>query len=459
MSDIGRSNSDYESSDDDITWPSAFTLIDCKVLSIQRHHSNPIKVIDTYVDARIDLIERRLHETSDKLRERATSAKEKAAEIIRSRGSGTRIDESSNEDDGDKKLPAAAARAKDFYEREAAKYKLLLSKRVQNLSTKWKDAKVVQLRDKMSFCFGVFNVLGSALLYALNPTWLHISYTVQILYFLPLRAYTYKQLKYHYFLFDMCYYATILNLAFLWLFSSSEAVFVAAYCMTMGPLAFAVITWRNSLVFHSFDKTTSLFIHMYPPLVFHAIIFDYPNATDRFPALEGIHKLQPGMALLYTSMIYLIWQALYWKYILIERRHKIGEGKGQRTTSFSYMLHHNHGLIGRTLSNIAPKWRESAFMFMQFAYTIVTLLPAVFILYDSKVASGMFLLFIFGVSTWNGASYYVEVFGRRFEKELDALRKELEASSSNGDADDDVSTAKPECEESNGKNPSSKKDS
>lgn len=48
------------------------------------------------------------------------------------------------------------------------------------------------------------------------------------------RAYTYKQLKYHYFLFDMCYYATILNLAFLWLFSSSEAVFVAAYCMTMG---------------------------------------------------------------------------------------------------------------------------------------------------------------------------------------------------------------------------------
>lgn len=135
--------------------------------------------------------------------------------------------------------------------------------------------------------------------------------------------------------------------------------------------------------------------------MFHAIIFDYPNSTDRFPALEGLHKLQPGKALLYTSLIYLIWQALYWKFILIERRHKIGEGKGKRTTSFSYMLHHNHGLIGRTLSNIAPKWRESAFMFMQFAYTIVTLLPAVFILYDSKLASGVFLLFIFGVSTWS----------------------------------------------------------
>lgn len=60
------------------------------------------------------------------MRERATSAKEKAAEIIRTRGSGTRIDDSTNDDDGEKKLQPAAARAKDFYEREAAKYKLLV---------------------------------------------------------------------------------------------------------------------------------------------------------------------------------------------------------------------------------------------------------------------------------------------------------------------------------------------
>ena len=30
------------------------------------------------------------------------------------------------------------------------------------------------------------------------------------------------------------------------------------------------------------------------------------------------------------------------------------------------------------------------------------------------------------VSVWNGASYYVEVFGRRFEKELLELRREME---------------------------------
>lgn len=30
------------------------------------------------------------------------------------------------------------------------------------------------------------------------------------------------------------------------------------------------------------------------------------------------------------------------------------------------------------------------------------------------------------MSVWNGASYYVEVFGRRFEKELLELKRELE---------------------------------
>lgn len=31
------------------------------------------------------------------------------------------------------------------------------------------------------------------------------------------------------------------------------------------------------------------------------------------------------------------------------------------------------------------------------------------------------------LSVWNGAGYYVEVWGRRFERELEALRREVEA--------------------------------
>lgn len=73
----------------------------------------------------------------------------------------------------------------------------------------------------------------------------------------------------------MCYYVNILDLLWLWVFPSSTVLLICCYLLTMGesftytgpnptgPLMSAIITWRNSLVFHSIDKVTSLFIHMY----------------------------------------------------------------------------------------------------------------------------------------------------------------------------------------------------
>ena len=90
-------------------------------------------------------------------------------------------------------------------------------------------------------------------------------------YYLPLRWYMYKRRTWHYFLFDLCYYTNVLDLIFIWAAPSSPALFVACYYISMGSLASAVITWRNSLVFHDWDKVTSLFIHIYPPLVFSVI--------------------------------------------------------------------------------------------------------------------------------------------------------------------------------------------
>jgi len=46
-------------------------------------------------------------------------------------------------------------------------------------------------------------------------------------------------------------------------------------------------------------------------------------------------------------------------------------------------------------------------------YALVTELPAVYVLYDSPFWSCVFLLFIFGVSVWNGGGFYIEVFGRK----------------------------------------------
>jgi len=362
---------------DESGWTSAFTLLD---------------TVETYFDSRMDLLERRIKKHSDKFRIRAEEAFRRA--------------------------PVSTE-----LEREISKFKLRISRRMSAVATAWQSTKMVRTWAKVSFFSGVMAVLASALIFGMAPEWLHVFYTVQCAILFPARLYSYKKKAYHYFLFDLCYYTNILCLVFLWIAPGSPTLWVACYCLSHGSLASAVITWRNSLVFHDWDKVTSVFIHIYPPLVFSVIRHFYPDATTRFPALRRVPHLNPWQALLLSALIYMIWQGLYWKFVLIDRRKKIEAGL--RTTSFSFLLNDKRGVIGRALQGIRPEYRELSFMGGQLVYGLLTELPAVFLLYDSRFWSVVFILFIFGVSVWNGGGFYIEVFGRKFERELEALRKEL----------------------------------
>lgn len=128
----------------------------------------------------------------------------------------------------------------------------------------------------------------------------------------------------------------------------------------------------------------------------------------------------------------LAWQASYYKFISIDRKSKIESG--QRQSSFHYMLNDKRGPIGKALRNIRPEHRELWFIFGQLIYSIIFMLPPSLILIHSARASSVFLITILSVSAWNGATFYVEVFGRKFEKELEKLRKEMELASATGSA-------------------------
>ena len=46
-------------------------------------------------------------------------------------------------------------------------------------------------------------------------------------------------------------------------------------------------------------------------------------------------------------------------------------------------------------------------------YSIIFMVPPAALFIHSLTASSAFLIIIFTVSAWNGASFYVEVFGRK----------------------------------------------
>jgi hypothetical protein len=124
---------------------------------------------------------------------------------------------------------------------------------------------------------------------------------------------------------------SVLNLAYIWFFPSSRFLFTVCYCASHGPLAFSIATWRNSAVFHSLEKMTSLFIHLYPPIVFCAIRHFMPIELrhQRFPATRKLPELEGWTAFAFVSKLgglakgcqalthvpqnvafYLIWQLL-----------------------------------------------------------------------------------------------------------------------------------------------------
>lgn len=159
-----------------------------------------------------------------------------------------------------------------------------------------KDAKTVRLRDKISFVVGVGNACITPALTARLPAWIPLYYTIQSSYLLTLRIAIYRYRKWHYFIFDLCYFVNLLTLLYIWQFPNQLYLFYAIYTLTTGPVAWAIVTWRNSLVFHSLDKVTSVFIHIFPALVTYVIrwlpelnpdpLVGLLYRNERFPALD-----------------------------------------------------------------------------------------------------------------------------------------------------------------------------
>ncbi|KZL83454.1 f-box protein [Colletotrichum incanum] len=318
-------------------------------------------------------------------------------------------------------------------EEQLERYRKRMRTSVDKLGKQWNDTRVVTLREKVSFIFGVMNIFVSGLLMGGWPEYFHLWYTVQVMYFMPIRYFTYHRRGYHYFLADLCYFVNLLLVLSIWVFPSSKRLFLATYCLAFGNNAVAIIMWRNSLVFHSFDKVTSLFIHIMPCATLHCIVHLWSEElqASRLPSIWTIKHSPAGSPTAYGNIVsmlawssipYAIWQLSYYFFITVRRRDKIAAG---RPTSFTWLRKsYSKSWIGKVVLSLPDSLQESAFMLIQYSYAVLTMLPCP-IWFMSRYASAGFLTVVFTWSVYNGATYYIDVFGTRFQKELEALRAEV----------------------------------
>ncbi|GAM86042.1 hypothetical protein ANO11243_040520 [Dothideomycetidae sp. 11243] len=313
------------------------------------------------------------------------------------------------------------------------KYRKRMRESVDRINRRWSDAKSVTAREKAAFIGGVLNILISGYLIGAAPEIFHYWYTAQLVYFMPVRWYTYHKIGFHYFLADLCYFVNFLMILCIWFFPNSKRLFISTFCLAFGNNAIAIAMWRNSLVFHSLDKVTSLFIHIMPCVTLHCIIHLLPDAllAERFPAIHTIKTSLPSSPEHYSlrSMIvwatvpYFTWQISYHLLITVRRREKIAAG---RPTSFTWLRKsYAKNPLGRIVLSLPSYLQEPAFMAIQYSYALLTMLPCP-IWFWYRWASSAFLLSVFTWATYNGATYYIDVFGKRMEKELEALKREGE---------------------------------
>jgi hypothetical protein len=203
------------------------------------------------------------------------------------------------------------------------------------------------------------------------------------------------------------------------------------------------ILYSPSLVFHSLDKVTSVFIHIFPALVTYVIRWmpelasntSVPIMTayrnERFPAFGGEdNNMSLKECMVISTVVYIIWQTLYFIFIMVQRREKVE--KGLRLTSYSWLLDDRHGrkgLIQKAAFALGAQYKLQMFMLLQLTYNLCTVLPTVFLYQHFKLHSA-FLIIMFAASVWNGASYYIEVFSRRYILEVERKSAKKAASES-----------------------------
>ena len=155
-------------------------------------------------------------------------------------------------------------------------------------------------------------------------------------------------------------------------------------------------------------------------------------------ALPRAPPLPAAELLLHPLALYLCWQLGYWAVTEVGLRSSLAADP-DLITSLRYLAgDKKNGFrnlclrLMRRLGVAEPDEEldpdtikaKVAFFVCQLIYTLVTILPTPF-LYSNYFLSSTYMVIIYSWGTWNGASYYIEVFAERYRLQFVSAGKEM----------------------------------
>jgi len=300
-----------------------------------------------------------------------------------------------------------------------------------------KEVPQVKLVDKLSFTFGVMCIVATEFLALRYPQWFTTFYLVLITGLLANRYRDYVALNEHLFMLDFCYFMNLSVLAQCFLFPSCLAWYKANYVLCMGVLMNAIVVWQNSLVFHSLDKLTSIYIHVLPPLTVHL----YRWGLIESPVIQPEDTLSVNDLVFWPSVLYLAWQAAFLfttEVILADRLAKdhslvtsvrhLAKDKKNGMNNLTKKVTRQLGILAKDEDFNSEELKSKLiFCVVQGLYSVIVSVPTLW-LYTNYHLSAVYICLIFSWSIWRGGTYYIEIFSERYKMKFITIEKEDELS-------------------------------
>jgi len=274
------------------------------------------------------------------------------------------------------------------------------------------DGWFTHFKDKVSFFYGVWTVILTPLIMAGYSWAMPAFYSLKFPVLIWWRFRKYRKSNWHYFLFDLCYFVNAFFIAYLWLGNDNPAWFAVCFALINGPLCWAVVLFKNALVFHSTDKLTSLLIHTTPYTVTYALRWGnhlHPNwrwSTEVAPDFWHFFWLPLAFVTCHQILYAFVIRGLLGK--------KLAANPDALTT-YRYLFRKQSGSVYRALGVLGPQHRESLFALLFIAVSAVQFLPTM-LMYRYQWLHFLVGAFSLSCAIWNGASFYIEVFAARYQR-------------------------------------------
>lgn len=315
--------------------------------------------------------------------------------------------------------------------------------------------------DEWYFTAGIMNLLATSMIAVRFPAHYWIWHIVRTLFYLPYRYIRFKKTKSELYLLDWCYFVTYLSticsiLALVRvtlgvttaLFQYNQDFIHAGFAMACGPLAWSIFIFRNSLVFHDVDHSTSVFIHISPFVLFWCLrwgsgipstietnwpaMFHVCNSPSEFEAAdicletwEGMLwcdacKASPRAFLLPPAFLYLfVWSVPYYVVVLVWWR-KWCEETG-RETLYSFFAGNYPNAKKWCDKHLGPivgerHAGEVGYMVGHFL-SMILFCSTSYLLWHSFLLHTALMVFVLWKAVHNGSTFMFRIFAYRYAAE------------------------------------------